>query len=63
MYTLERSDVMKQRNCLKDVDSKGVSFSFSEKERAVNLDIENLGAVHCQKLGAVVSQLVHTTKE
>ena len=25
--------------------------------------IENLGAVHCQKLGAVVSQLVHTPKE
>ena len=29
----------------------------------MNLDFENLGAVHCQKLGAVVSQLVHTPKE
>ena len=54
---------MKQRNCLKDVDFKGVSLGFSEKRGAVNLDIENLGAVHCQRLGAVVSQLVHTPKE
>ena len=36
---------MKERNCLKDVDLKGVSLDFSEKEGAVNLDIENLGAV------------------
>ena len=26
-------------------------------ERAVNLEIENQGAVHCQTLGAVVSPL------
>ena len=29
----------------------------------MNLDIENPLAVHCQNLGAVVSQLVHTPEE
>ena len=32
------------------------------KRRAVNLDIGNQGAVHCQNMGAVVSQLVPTPK-
>ena len=48
---------MKQRNCLKDVDLKGVSLGC--KEGAVNLALK----IHCQKLGAVVLQLVHTPKE
>ena len=29
----------------------------------MNLDIGNPGAVHCQNVGAVVSQLVPTPKE
>ena len=33
------------------------------KRGAVNLDIGNLGAVYCQNVGAVVSQLVPTPKE
>ena len=31
LYTLVVSDVMKQRNCSKNVDLKGVSLGFSEK--------------------------------
>ena len=42
--------------------SRGCSW-VSMKRRAVNLEIAKPGAVLCQKVGAVVSQLVPTPKE
>ena len=72
MYTLVGPDLNKQRNLSTKCswasmkEERGgckTSVSIVHSYRTIHLDIINMTAVHCQKVGAVVSQLVHTFKD